>query len=61
MTKYYYNKKTKDYMALHKVTPKDVPAGYIEISEQKYNDQHWKEDVDAHQCGDDEYEVIGLK
>lgn len=61
MTKYYYNTKTKEYIALHKVTPKDVPAGYVEVSEKEYNDYQFALKFDNDNYGEDDGEVIGLK
>ena len=61
MTKYYYDKKTNKYVVLHRVTPKNIPAGYIEISEKEYNNQHFAQEFDEYDYGEDEGEVVGLK
>lgn len=55
--KYYYDTNKNKYVALHQVTPKDIPAGYMEISETEYNEHYLVLEFDAFHYGDDELPV----
>lgn len=58
--KYYYDRIANKYVALHNVNHKDIPAGYIEITEEEYNDHHFRgelEGFDYHFRGE---EVVGI-
>ena len=59
--RYYYDALTNKYVALHKVNLKDVPSGYIEISEQEFNDHHIEVEFDSYDYGYDEELVLGLE
>lgn len=61
MMKYYYDTTSNKYVALHKVNRKDVPSGYIEISEQEFNDHHIELAFDSYDYGYDEALLIGLE
>lgn len=67
--KFYYDALTNKYVALHNVNAKDVPSGYIEITEEQFNDHHLKVSLDEYNVGldlgndSDYYEstIIGLE
>ena len=59
--KYYYDAVENKYVALHKVKTKDVPSGYIEISEQEFNDHHIEVEFDSYDYGYGEELVLGLE
>ena len=59
--KFYYDTIANKYVALHKVSIKDVPSGYIEISEKEFNDNHIEIEFDSYDYGYDEELVLGLE
>ena len=59
--KYYYDTISNKYVALHKVSVKDVPSRHIEISEKEFNDNHIEIEFDSYDYGYDEELVLGLE
>ena len=58
--KYYYDRINNKYVALHNVNHKDVPAGFVEITEEEYHTHHCEIDpkeFEVHLMG----EVIGIE
>lgn len=67
--KFYYDAVTNNYVALHNVNAKDVPSGYIEVTEEQFNNHYLSVSLDEYIMGldlsnDSEYYdavIIGLE
>ena len=49
--KFYYDALTNNYVALHNVNAKDVPSGYIEITEEQFNNHYLEVSLDEYIIG----------
>lgn len=59
--KFYYDAIANKYVSLHNVNAKDVPSGYIEVTEKEFNDHHIEIEFDSYDYGYDEELVLGLE